>query len=957
MNAPLRHFPPDSPERVSSALSMLDPTDRELWVKMSFAVKDALGDAGFEVWDAWSQRGANYNAGAAKATWRSASAGGKIRASSLFYEARQLGWRDDSKPVPVDPAELERQRAALEARRQAEAAQLASEHAEAAARAEQLWEAAAPASDDHPYLIEKKVRAYGLRVGPWTVTDRDTGEVRLISKQALLVPLQDRKRKLHGLQAIFASKCLAGRNKDYLAGAAKSGHFYAIGAPKEHKGRRVFVLTEGFATGATIHSATGHCVLVCFDAGNLTAVARSIHERTTEAAILLAADNDQWSRRADGTPHNPGISAAKKAAAEVGGLLAVPPFPASAGVAGEGGPTDFNDLAAAQGEDVVRMLIEAALDGSPVVPDPDGESGRSQEAEQERASDEAPWSDEDSLPYADPSLGPELYVDLEPGQELPPAEAPAHTLADSFTGSGLGFLPLGTLGESYLFWRKDTRSVEMIRAKDVSSDAAILRLADRQAWQAWCLGSSETGKYDRAVIANMLVQVSKRIGTADLGLVPESVASAQEVELAYTQALLHAKPSGGLLAQALAADDEWRAAGVWYDVFAGAVKVENEPPCGSVAGVWRDDSDVLLCGWASVRWGVNVSASAAAEAITALARRSERHPVRDYLQGLEWDGKPRLDTWLVDMAGAANNTYSRAVGAKTLIGAVARVMQPGCKLDTMLVLEGRQGLKKSSLIMALVPDLSWYTGNLGGDIGSKDGMAGLSGKWIIELAELANMRRSDVNHIKTFLSECVDHYRPSYGRRVMDFPRQSVLIGTINPEGDGAYLRDATGGRRFWPVECTRIDIERMKRERDQLWAEAVARYNAEPVWWLSQAEEALAAEVQSSRTEDNPWTYRVQKYLAYLPPHENGGDWGGKRASAPAAVLVADIFESFTGRAYTSRDLAESKAICEALKAAGWLAKNGYIDKRRCRFWYDPAQGEGEQAAQPSVVDDFPLW
>lgn len=120
-----------------------------------------------------------------------------------------------------------------------------------------------------------------------------------------------------------------------------------------------------------------------------------------------------------------------------------------------------------------------------------------------------------------------------------------------------------------------------------------------------------------------------------------------------------------------------------------------------------------------------------------------------------------------------------------MIGAVARVMRPGCKLDTVLILEGEQGKQKSSLVASLMPDDSWFTEDLGADIGTKDAMSGLAGKWVVELAELSNMAKSETNAIKSFITRRTDRYRPSYGRRAIDFPRQAVLIGTVNPEGDG----------------------------------------------------------------------------------------------------------------------------------------------------------------------------
>lgn len=494
--------------------------------------------------------------------------------------------------------------------------------------------------------------------------------------------------------------------------------------------------------------------------------------------------------------------------------------------------------------------------------------------------------------------------------------------------AGLGFLPLGVLGESYAFWRIDTRTVELIRVKEVGTDASILRLATRHAWEFW-----GEGQYDRAAIMNMLIQVSKGIGQADRSYVPEAVANATEVEAKYLGAMLCAKPSGGLLAQALGVNPEWRKA-VWFDVFRNEVTIGETAPCGVPPGIWTDDHDPLLAAWAASQWFINVSAGMAAEAIMTLAQQDKRHPVRDYLQSLTWDGTPRLDSWLVDITGCADDEYTRAVGAKTLIGAVARVMSPGCKLDTVLVLEGRQGLRKSSLIEALVPNLAWHSDSLGGEVGSKDAQVSLSGKWVIELGELANLRGADVSKIKHFVSDQTDSYRPPYGRRTRDFPRQCVFIGTINPEADGAYLHDYTGGRRFWPVACTRVDIDRMRADRDQLWAEARTRYALGENWWLTAEQDELASEAQGDRLEENPWVSRVVRYVNDLPPTSDGGSWGGRRATTLDVAFIGDIFQAFTGRAYLRRDLVEGKNIGSALRIIGWESKNDRVNGVKCRHW-----------------------
>ncbi|WP_054287264.1 PriCT-2 domain-containing protein [Gulbenkiania mobilis] len=373
MNAPFRGFMPDSPERVASALSVLDPSDRELWVKMSFAVKDGLGEAGFDVWDRWSQGAPSYNAHDAKAVWKSARAGGKVTIRSLFGLAREHGWKDDTKPVAVDPAELERRYAeAEELRRQAEA-ERAAEAADAADKAAKIWNAAKPASDDHPYLARKGVKSFGLRVGKWSVVDQETGEIRTLTDNALLLRLQDNANKIHSLQAILPGKILGGRDKDYLKGGVKSGHFFPIGRPLERDGRLIYILTEGYATAASIHMATGELVLVCFDAGNLATVAQAIRRRKPEATILIAADNDLWNRRPDGTPANPGLEAARKAAIASRCCVAVPPFTDADqdGVDSRGrptGPTDFNDLHRLQGLEAVKATIEAGLQVGPLAP-------------------------------------------------------------------------------------------------------------------------------------------------------------------------------------------------------------------------------------------------------------------------------------------------------------------------------------------------------------------------------------------------------------------------------------------------------------------------------------------------------------------------------------------------------------------------------------------------------------
>ena len=181
---------------------------------------------------------------------------------------------------------------------------------------------------------------------------------------------------------------------------------------------------------------------------------------------------------------------------------------------------------------------------------------------------------------------------------------------------------------------------------------------------------------------------------------------------------------------------------------------------------------------------------------------------------------PRLDTWLITLSRHRQHDYVRAVGARWLISAVARVFHPGAKADCALILEGPQGIKKSTALSVMAQP--WFTDRLS-DLGSKDAAMETKGVWIIEIAELDTMSRAEVSAIKAFMSRTHDRFRPPYGKRLVDLPRQCVFAGSINPEG--GYLKDATGGRRFWPVVCGQIDIDALARDRDQLWAEARDRF------------------------------------------------------------------------------------------------------------------------------------
>lgn len=217
-----------------------------------------------------------------------------------------------------------------------------------------------------------------------------------------------------------------------------------------------------------------------------------------------------------------------------------------------------------------------------------------------------------------------------------------------------------------------------------------------------------------------------------------------------------------------------------------------------------------------------------ADAVALIAERNAYHPVIEYLDALEWDGIKRLDTWLINYAGADDTELNRAFSRKTLCAAVRRVKQPGCKFDHILVLQGAQDLGKSSLIRALCHDDRWFTDQVKVGTEAKETIEKTSGAWIAELAELDGLGRREANAVKSFITTVEDRARPAYGRFAVTKPRQIVLFGTTN---EAEFLSDPTGNRRWWVVRVSALDVAGLMAARDQLWAEAVVAEMGERLW------------------------------------------------------------------------------------------------------------------------------
>jgi predicted P-loop ATPase len=315
-------------------------------------------------------------------------------------------------------------------------------------------------------------------------------------------------------------------------------------------------------------------------------------------------------------------------------------------------------------------------------------------------------------------------------------------------------------------------------------------------------------------------------------------------------------PTFGNALKVLRLAPEWNGVLV-YNEFALRTETRRPPPWGGPTGPWDDHQDSLLIESLEGE-GLRISDAHATRAAVTVAREHPYHPVRDYLGGLKWDGVSRIDDWLIIYLGVDPSDYVRAVGACWLISAVARIYEPGVKADCALILEGGQGKGKSTALGILGGE--FYSDDIA-ELGTKDASLGAAGVWIVELAELEAMTKSDVSKIKSFISRQVDRFRPPYGRHYIRVPRQCIFAGSVNLN---RYLKDETGGRRFWPVKCgDKLDLDSLRRDRNQIWAEAVARYRASAHWWLEDDEViAAAAEEQDDRYQTDPWEPLVAEML-----------------------------------------------------------------------------------------------
>lgn len=340
---------------------------------------------------------------------------------------------------------------------------------------------------------------------------------------------------------------------------------------------------------------------------------------------------------------------------------------------------------------------------------------------------------------------------------------------------------------------------------------------------------------------------------------------------------------------------------------------DDAPAPGPYPRVWLRSDVALFAAYVQREHCPKMRREVVEDAMEVEAARNRFHPVRIYLDALEWDGVPRLATWLSDAFGAPRNPYTASVGEKTLIAAVRRVRDPGCKFDHVPVAQGGQGIGKSSTWSALCGP-AWFSDGLPDDLSDKDAAMALRGVWFLELAELTQLLASEAEAVKAFITRSVDRYRPPYGRQVIEVPRQGILVGTTNAE---EWLRDATGNRRFWPFDCTKADAAWVRQNRDQLWAEAAHREAAGEVHWIDDDDARdEAREAQEDRMVEDPWLPPVRSWL-----------------QDQYRVTSGEVLEAAVLMPRAQQNRAAQMRVTSILTRLGWKARRD----ARGRWWEPP--------------------
>lgn len=838
--------------------------------------------------------------------------------------AQKFEWQGEtlsSEDIASTRARQEAQAAEDERKRQ-HAAKLAAN------RARDQWQRARDEGAS-VYLDRKQITAEAVRFA-------DDGD--------LLVPMfrYDDGYRLAGLQKITPDGA-----KRFNKGMEKKGTMFLLGDVNADS--KVVQIAEGYATARSIRMATEGAVpvMVCFDAGGIMDAARYLRSTYPDVHVMICADDDwvierrlhdflkedfgyvdafaiggepilvqarkTWYRvRAtrevdtqgveslvltfgnDVTPErerrfeNAGLKYAFEAAAQIGNASVVYPRFAARG---QRKLTDFNDLHVDEGLHVVKAQLTTAL------------------------------LHELSTPHADAGQGPHLAV-VEP-------------IAD----------PLYDDAVEHVRKSKTASISKLQRALKIGYNRAARLL---EALEQAGVVSAQNDAGHRSVVRPAATAAAATSGMDDDH---ENAAYTWEQRLRRTErgAL---KPDLDNVIEILTHSEQWQGV-LGYEEFSQRVRKLKVPPFdGGMDGEWIEHDDVLLTYWFGRTWAVTPRRDVICDAVAAVARRNSYHVVLEYLRKLTWDRTPRVRTWLIDYLGVDDTPYARAVGYKWLLGAVGRVVVPGCKMDNVLILEGPQDAGKSRSIKMLFGEEWSMEANI--NLSDSDAVEVLGGKWAIELAELDALNKSDSAAAKRWITTQADVYRPKYARRAVRVPRQFVVVGTVNLD---AYLKDETGNRRYWPVRVKPwIALASLRSDRDQIWAEAYDMYcewqreSAEaggelPTPWQVLGDEKGMFEVeQAARYEGDVYESMILDFLL-------------ARDRVTVEEIAFDCLKIETSKITKP----EQRRIGAAMKALGWERKR---ETKGARRWFytrpepvaDPIRRTDTPPAVNGDDDDSPL-
>ncbi len=783
----------------------------------------------------------------------------------------------DATKVEVDWAGIsDEERAELERRTQAlrdQEAEKKRRQAELAAnRAADQW-AKASKSGESPYGVRKQITTPG---------------VRFLEDGTMLVPavvLGPDSVRLVGLQKIAPDG-----QKRFNKGMAKAGACCPIG--KVEATNRVGFIAEGYATGRSVRMGTDDSLpgFIAFDAGNLLAVARAVRALHPDLHLLFCADDDfQLEQRVHADlKENFGIEDVIQA------------------------DGSQHDVAGAKG---VRYRCTVARKRDPA---------GIEFLELHIANDS--WSrvvkyENAGLAKAHAAAAAVGNASVVSPRFIDRGDNKWTDFNDLHCAEGIGRV-------------KDQLSVAILEALTPASVKA--KVAAKARAEAEGAGD-DTNVVDIKTKKNKKGAAAKSAAAGEAGNLPPGPEAGQGEpvgdEDVHWEVSLSRNDKGAILPSLvnvfciLDHHEDWEGV-IAYDEFSGqVVKLKSPPFAGAELGEWSDMDDLRCTLWMQQKYGFQPRKEVVMDAVLLIADKHKYHVVRTYLESLQWDQTQRLDHWLIDMLGADDTEYNRVVARKWMIAAVARIYKPGCKADNVLILEGTQGLYKSTALKVLGGD--WFT-DAPFRLGDKEAYIVIRGKWIVELAELDSFNKAESTGAKLFFGQYVDRYRSPYGKRAIDVPRQQVFAGTTNSD---AYLKDDTGNRRYWPVKVTDINLEGLKEIRDQLWAEAVARFRAGDEWWPTSDERAMFEEQQDARYVGDAYTSLIREYLV------------GK-----AKVTMNDILEHALKLDVAKWTKPEQQRIGRCMSELKWKRDRETTGKRE---WYYVRPAEEVAAAEEGRSDD----